>query len=147
MPKLIVLLNEGLYKTVECEPEFELKFLNGIIGGWPECALQVPNPNYLFGEITQTDWSLDLWCDEEGHLKRLPFTVTRPTDMHPLVGPVVVCNRREFWCDDGRDFRLRPFDDNTTRQIQGVLRERNWAEELFNSGDWEATDTDGGEAA
>lgn len=135
MPKLIVLLKDNYFKTYDCEYQFELNSLKAVIGGWPECAYRSKSLDFIGIKkeiVSASNISIDVWCDEEGHLKGLPFTLLRHSDGHPLVGPVVICFRKEFWTDDGKDFVLRPFDQNTTEEIILHLRRKNWIEVVYN---------------
>lgn len=149
MPRLIVLLQAGFFKTYDCEDEFELSLLNGIIGGWPECGYRSKNLKFI-GLKKEIDLglniSIDMWCDEEGHIKSLPFTLLRHSDNHPIAGPVALCFRREFWTEDGKDFRLAPFDEETTQEIIYYLRASEWVQVVYNelpAEDAMPTDTEG----
>lgn len=52
---------------------------NGVGGGYFEV---VPFP---------ADRAIDIWCDEEGALKRLPFNFWHPVMGQPIVGHVIAC--------------------------------------------------------
>tara|TARA_R110000751_G_scaffold201530_3_gene306256 strand:- start:1054 stop:1494 length:441 start_codon:yes stop_codon:yes gene_type:complete len=135
MPRLIVLLQEGYFKTYECKEEFELSFLKEIINGWPECAIRSPDLNFIgFKTKFEAQTSVDAWCDSDGYSKGLPFTLLRQSDDHPLVGPLVLCCRREFYDAEGADFRLQPFDDDTTQGLIYYLRASDWIEVVYNEG-------------
>ena len=136
MPKMIILLKEGYFKTHDCEPEFRLNFLNGIIGGWPECALRSKNLKFIGSGIEDTfadNDTVDMWCDSEGYMKSLPFTFSRFTDGHPLLGPVVICIRREYVGKDGEpDFKLMPFSEELTQKLLYYLRASDWIQVVYN---------------
>ena len=136
MPRLIVLLKEGYFKIYECDTEFELNFLNGIIGGWPECALRSKNLKFIRPGIKDTfldDETVDIWCDSEGYMKNLSFTFKRFTDGHSLVGPIVICARREYLEKDGDpNFKLMPFSEETTQKLICYLRDSDWIQVVYN---------------
>jgi hypothetical protein len=148
MPRLIVLLKDGYFKTYDCEYQFELNSLNAVIGGWPECAYRSKSLSFI-GIKKEMDLasniSIDVWCDEEGHIKKLPFTLLRHSDGHPLSGPLIICFRKEFLTEDGKDIVLRPFDEETTQEIVYYLRASGWIQVVYNelTEDEMPTDTEG----
>jgi len=129
MGKILILERLGMYSIKEIGVRTSLTELKELIGGWPERAVVCP-PQYVDRMINapNTDTGLQLWCDSDGHPKRLDLTWYRTSDGAPIVGRAIWISYKDVIRDMEPDWELTSLPESHFDALVKMYQAEGWAE-------------------